>query len=827
VIDDNNDTDGDGIPDVVDGDDDHFGDAPDDTDGDGIPDSEDIDDDNDGIPDVVEENGEAGRDTDNDGIPDTLDLDSDGDGILDIEEADGNDTNGDGMVDDPTDSDHDGLADAVDSNPNDVDDPQDADEGREVTTLPVPDTDGDGQPDFQDVDSDNDGLSDLVEGGSDPDLDDNNDGVIDDQNDTDNDGIADSVDADTNGTAATTPDTDGDGVDDYRDLDSDNDGLNDVEESNGTDTDGDGMSDDNTTLTDPDTLPDSDGDGTADTTDPSNPDLDDDLDTDGDGVIDDNNDTDGDGIPDVVDGDDDHFGDAPDDKDDNVVMDEDSGTLEGNLIDGTVVGGTEDGNGTDSDPDEDNLTVTGFSIDIDNDGVPEQFDLNGSNTEETVIINGVGTLTIDENGSYAFTPLEDYYGDVPDVNYTISDGRGGIDSAVLSITVESIPDVADDEYNATTGLPAEVDVLTNDDSNIDPSTVRIIDPASGDPVTELNVSGQGRWKVDTTTGAITFTPDEDFIGDPDPIAYIAEDTEGNPVTENALIVVNYPPVAYDDNVTAEPGKETIVDVLDNDEKSTQPIDAASIRFIDPDTGDLVESVTTAEGTWSIEDGKVIFTPSNEDFVGTVTIDYTVAEYQDKAGTVPGGLRSIPATITVTYPNPTDVDANKLQAGTISGLFWKDSNGNGVWDEGEKRISHAKVELLDMDGNPLQCSENKALLEKDTAEAGYCTTETDDEGYYQFTVPPGEYQIRFTIPEGDYEEDYVFVGEEGKTRTKTIPVTVKSGDTHSTVDAAIVCSCAYAESDSIDAMKWWGWLMMLIGSLGGGILLVRREENNIA
>ncbi len=66
------DSDGDGIPDGVEG-------TEDDTDGDGIPNYLDTDSDGDGIPDKEEGTG----DTDGDGIPNYLDTDSDGDGISD------------------------------------------------------------------------------------------------------------------------------------------------------------------------------------------------------------------------------------------------------------------------------------------------------------------------------------------------------------------------------------------------------------------------------------------------------------------------------------------------------------------------------------------------------------------------------------------------------------------------------------------------------------------------------------------------------------------------------------------------------------------------
>jgi hypothetical protein len=143
------DTDGDGIPDVIDPT--SGGPVPSvDTDGDGVPDAADIDDDNDGIPDGVETTDGNDRDTDGDGLVDRLDPDSDGDGIPDSIEGWGSDTNdldGDGVMDDTADSNGDGLADLV---------PE--------SMLPV-DTDRDGTPDFQDLDSDGDNLADSVENG--------------------------------------------------------------------------------------------------------------------------------------------------------------------------------------------------------------------------------------------------------------------------------------------------------------------------------------------------------------------------------------------------------------------------------------------------------------------------------------------------------------------------------------------------------------------------------------------------------------------------------------------------------------------------------------
>lgn len=104
------------------------------------------------------------------------------------------------------------------------------------------DNDNDGVADFIDLDSDNDGLTDVFEaGGSDVELDGVVDGFI--------DVNADGHDDNTAMSPLAEPDTDADGVVDYLDLDSDNDGLHDTLECAGVVIDADGVVDDLTILT--------------------------------------------------------------------------------------------------------------------------------------------------------------------------------------------------------------------------------------------------------------------------------------------------------------------------------------------------------------------------------------------------------------------------------------------------------------------------------------------------------------------------------------------------------------------------------------------------
>ena len=280
-----------------------------DADGDGIGDREDTDDDNDGVPDLIDRfPADAGEccdldqdgvgdltdafpsdpnessDADGDGQGDLADNDDDNDGVRDSEDdfpkdpSESVDTDGDGEGNNSDlDDDNDGLSDEEEvllgtsalNFDSDLDGTGDGDDAFPKDWAASTDTDGDGDPDnwvdgksstdsttnlIEDLDDDNDGVSDVDElaSGTDP-LD----------SDSDDDGINDLEDAFPIDPAAAV-DTDGDGNPDAwlegltvadsttgltEDLDDDDDGLSDVDEvTAGTDpldpdSDGDGIPD--------------------------------------------------------------------------------------------------------------------------------------------------------------------------------------------------------------------------------------------------------------------------------------------------------------------------------------------------------------------------------------------------------------------------------------------------------------------------------------------------------------------------------------------------------------------------------------------------------
>lgn len=396
----NGDSDGDGIADDVDIDSDNDGiiDAEEDagtgfnpsadTDGDGIPNYLDASDATPGFPAWVDTNGDGTNDvydTDMDGLADFIDLDADNDGIPDLVEAGGVDTNGDGVIDSSTDADMDGLWDQYDGNAGGV-------------AISIPDSDQDGVPDYLDMDSDGDGITDCLEaGGTDAD----GDGMIDGFVDSDQDGLSDNVDGDVgndgiaenSGSALqlTGTDTDGDGIPnsypegdtdgdgnlDQLDIDSDNDGILDIQEAqtdlgyigpSGQDSDGDGIDDSydtdsgNSGLTPVDT----DGDGITDTKD---------LDSDNDSVSDliEGHDDNADGIADTTPLGTDTDGDGLDDAFDISPIG--SGNSTGSNAPIPDFDADNQNDWRDSDDDDDGIATQDENADIDNNGQPDYLEV--------------------------------------------------------------------------------------------------------------------------------------------------------------------------------------------------------------------------------------------------------------------------------------------------------------------------------------------------------------------------------------------------------------------------------------------------------------------
>jgi len=141
-----------------------------------------------------------------------------------------------------------------------------------------------------------------------------------------------------------------------------------------------------------------------------------------------------------------------------------------------------------------------------------------------------GTLTLNSDGSFTYTPSADSNG-TDSFTYEALDGDGGSDTATATITVNAVNDAPvanDDSASTDVDTPVSLNVLANDtDVDGDPLTIGSYDATS--------VEG-GSVSCDTGTDSCTYTPASDFSGS-DSFGYTASDGNGGSDTATVTITV--------------------------------------------------------------------------------------------------------------------------------------------------------------------------------------------------------------------------------------------------------------------------------------------------
>ncbi len=167
------------------------------------------------------------------------------------------------------------------------------------------------------------------------------------------------------------------------------------------------------------------------------------------------------------------------------------------------------------------------------------------------IASGEGELTENEDGTYTFTPSENWNGSVS-LSFEIDDGNGGTVTNTANFFVTPVNDnpvaVNDGLVITDVNQPVVIDLLSND-YDVDGDTLSFVSVSASQGVITIN--------ADNT---ITYTPNDDFIGR-DLISYSVEDGNGGVSTSLALVNVlvgNTPPVLDDDAVVTV--EENIVSV---------------------------------------------------------------------------------------------------------------------------------------------------------------------------------------------------------------------------------------------------------------------------
>lgn len=298
----------------------------------------------------------------------------------------------------------------------------------------------------------------------------------------------------------------------------------------------------------------------------------------------------------------------------------------------------------------------------------------------TLPIADQGTWTVDATtGAVTFTPLPGFTGNPAPVTYTVSDGSGHASTAPVQVAYRPVA-AADAVVAPTPGEPVSVPVLANDSAGLERTSVHLVDGA-GDATRELVVDGEGTWTVDAATGAVTFTPERGFTGNPAPVPYTAGDAFERGVRQT--VTVSYLPVAAADDSTGNTvGSPASVAVTTNDSMN---VVASSVRLVQGST--LVTELPVAgQGTWAVDTatGTVTFTPA-AGYTGDPTpLRYSV---QDAAG------HATTAVVTVAYAPVATKDVSRRNA--PGSAVTVDVVGND-----SANVDRSTLRLLDADGQPV-------------------------------------------------------------------------------------------------------------------------------
>ena len=322
-----------------------------------------------------------------------------------------------------------------------------------------------------------------------------------------------------------------------------------------------------------------------------------------------------------------------------------------------------------------------------NDAVPATFD-DGS-TSKTV--DGIGTYTVASDGTVTFVPDPSFTGTAPAVTVVREDKNGTKASATYTPTVNPVTltptnKVSEDIQNVPqTETPT---FALSDDETAQITSKKLIDPATGQPTdeTSVTVAGEGTYTIDPTTGAVTFTPEKDFVGTAKGVTVQATATVTNEAGKTSTITsdATYTPTVVAAVPTAQPATSKDIQgatqtgtptfagttVQVNGQDKTITIKDNSYTLLDKDGNEVSTTPayaadgTTEIGTYSIDPttGQVTFTPTDKSYTGQVT---PVKVQAESSNGIKVDTTYTPEIVPVT-PTATPAETTDIQGATQTG-----------------------------------------------------------------------------------------------------------------------------------------------------------------
>ena len=372
--------------------------------------------------------------------------------------------------------------------------------------------------------------------------------------------------------------------------------------------------------------------------------------------------------------------------------------------------------------------------------------LNEAGAEVDSVTTPQGTYALDKaNKTISFTPNKDFVGTATPVKLQIKDMNGTkvettYTPTVTDVTMESVDKTSEAPQGQTqTGKPE----FTISSPNVQITGYKLVDPVSKTPVdsTEIEVPEQGTYKIDKTTGQVTFIPKPGYTGTTDGITVQATDENGE--TKDAKYTPKVTPL------TVTPENKTSKNIQGVPQEGTptftipEGVTNASItsrKLVDPSDNTPKDSVTVeGKGTFVIDEtGKVTFTPvpSYTGDVPAIEVEATVTVTNEK---------NEPATITskATYkPEIVPVELGKTPATS--------TNLQGLEQKGTPTFTGSTVEV-NGEQKEVTIKENSYTLVKDGAEVtttpAYKKGTTDVIGTY--TIDPATGEVTLTPTDKTY------------------------------------------------------------------------------
>ena len=322
----------------------------------------------------------------------------------------------------------------------------------------------------------------------------------------------------------------------------------------------------------------------------------------------------------------------------------------------------------------------------------------------SVTVEGEGTYTINPStGEVTFTPEPSFTGTAKGVDVTLSapvgrnkDGKvqeeyiktatAKYTPTVTPITVTPTDKVSADVQNVPQTQTPTFDL--SNDKTAEITSKKLVDPATGQPTDEttVTVAGEGSYTIDPTTGAVTFTPEKDFVGTAKGVTVQATATITNANGKTATITsdATYTPTVVPAVPTANPATSKDIQgatqtgtptfagttVQVNGEDKAITIKDNSYTLLDKDGNEVsstpafAEDGTTEIGTFSIDpaNGQVTFTPTDKSYTGAVTPAKVQAE---SSNGIKVDTTYTPEIVPVT-PTATPAETTDIQGATQTG-----------------------------------------------------------------------------------------------------------------------------------------------------------------